>query len=114
MLEPIIFALAIGLNFIGSTLLLAVFLIVLTLSKSARVNRFLALYVLVCLVWSISALTGRIVMTSGVVPQFSQNDPRVFPLVYLVLVSITGNSPFFYGFALAYVGQWENLSLIHI
>ena len=92
-------------------MLLAVLLIVVAFSRTERVNRFLALYVFVCLIWSMTALTGRVLTTSDIIPHIVENDPRVFPLVYIVLITLTGNSPFFYAFALEYVGLWENRRL---
>ncbi|MGB1250039.1 MAG: response regulator [Candidatus Promineifilaceae bacterium] len=107
-MEPVLFSLAVGLNILGATLLLSVLSIILWLSWRARINRLLALYVGICLIWSLSALTARLVMTSNV---FNVVNGVPFLLVYIILIAIAGNSPFLFAFVVEYIGLWHDKRL---
>lgn len=106
MFNPQIFALSIFLNVVGAALLTAVLFVVLWSSWWERVNRLLAVYVSVCLLWSLSALTGRIVMTTAYWRENADTVP--FILVYIIVMSLAGNSPFLFAFVIEYIGKWDN------
>ncbi len=105
MFNPQIFTLSILLNTVGAALLIAVLLVVIWSSWRARVNRLLALYVSVCLLWSLSALTGRIIMP---IAKWDNADTPPFILVYIVVMSLAGNSPFLFAFVIEYIDKWDD------
>ena len=111
MLDPKLFAVSLGLNIVGATLLMSVLIVVIWLSWRSRLNRLLAMYVSVSLIWSLTALTGRVIMSTGVFGSFGTQDSRIFPLVYIVLIAISGNSPFLFSFVVEYIGRWGDWRL---
>ncbi len=104
MFNPQIFILSISLNIVGAALFTAVLFVVLWSSWKERVNQLLAIYVSICLLWSLSALTVRIITTTA--NWTGQADSPPFFLIYLIVMSLAGNSPFLFAFVIEYVGMW--------
>lgn len=105
--DPIVFASAVALNLIGAILQCTVICIVLWQSRGARINKLLALYIGVCLAWSVTALMGRFVMTSTMIGDAAQNEAFVRTLTFTIVVLLTTNSPYLLMFVVDYVGFWH-------
>ncbi len=104
-----IFAIAMCLNIIGTGLLIAALLVTALQSFRKRTNLYLFGYISTVLIWSISSLTTRVIMTSPLLMDTLSGESAQFTMMAIVLISICSNSPFLLGFAIEYAGSRNSI-----